>query len=164
MNDKPPAFRRKKNGYFERVEGMTDPVSVSVKRRVNFSEADVMGIAWHGRYLVFFEDASTELGRRCGLSYIDFYQANLRAPIVQLHIDFFQPLLLDEEFTVTASLIWNEGARLNTEYSIIKSDLSIAATGYTVQMFTDGASGEVLIASPELLERCRKRWKAGELK
>jgi acyl-CoA thioesterase FadM len=60
--------------------------------------------------------------------------------------------------------MWNEGARLNTEYSIIKNDVSIAATGYTVQMFTDGASGEVLIASPELLERCRKKWKAGELK
>jgi acyl-CoA thioester hydrolase len=164
MNDKLLAFRRRKNGYFERIEGMPDPVSVSVRRRVNFSEADVMGIAWHGRYLMFFEDASTKLGRRCGLSYADFYNANLRAPIVQLHIDFFHPLLLDEEFTVTASLIWNEGARLNTEYSIIKNDLSTAATGYTVQMFTDGASGEVLIASPELLERCRNRWKSGEFK
>jgi acyl-CoA thioester hydrolase len=164
MNDKIPAFRRRKNGYFERIEGTPEPVSVSVKRRVNFSEADVMGIAWHGRYLIFFEDASTELGRRCGLSYVDFYDANLRAPIVQLHIDFFQPLLLDEEFTIIASLIWSEGARLNTEYSIIKNDLSIAATGYTVQMFTDGKSGEVLIASPELLERCRKKWKSGELK
>jgi len=163
-DQKPPTLRRKKNGYFERFEGMPEPVSVSVKRRVNFSEADVMGIAWHGRYLIFFEDASAELGRRCGLSYIDFYEASIRAPIVQLHIDFFQPLLLDEEFTVTASLMWNEGARLNTEYSIIKNDVSIAATGYTVQMFTDGASGEVLIASPELLERCRKKWKAGELK
>ena len=163
-DQKPATFRRKKNGYFERIEGMPESVSFSVKRRVNISEADVMGIAWHGRYLIFFEDASTELGKRCGLSYMDFYETNLRAPIVQLHIDFFQPLLLDEEFTVTASLIWNEGARLNTEYSIIKNDGSIAATGYTIQMFTDGASGEVLIASPELLERCRKRWKAGDLK
>lgn len=164
IDQKPPTFRRKKNGYFERIEGLPEPVSVSVKRRVNFSEADVLGIAWHGRYLIFFEDASTELGRRCGLSYMDFYEANLRAPIVQLHIDFFQPLLLDEEFTVTASLIWNDGARINTEYSIIKNDGSIAATGYTVQMFTDGVSGEFLIASPQLLEKCRKRWKSGDLK
>jgi acyl-CoA thioester hydrolase len=164
IDHKPPAFRRKKNGYFERVEGTPEPVSVSVKRRVNFSEADVMGIAWHGRYLIFFEDASAALGRRCGLSYLEFYEANLRAPIVQIHIDFFQPLLLDEEFTVTASLIWNEGARLNTEYSILKNDGSTAATGYTVQMFTDGASGEVLIASPELLEKCRKMWRSGEFK
>lgn len=163
-DNEPQTLRRRKDGYFKSVKGMPEPVSVSVKRRVNFSEADVMGIAWHGRYLLYFEEASAELGRRCGLSYLEFYEANLRAPIVQLHIDFFQPLLLDEEFTVTASLIWNEGARLNTEYSILKNDGSTAATGYTVQMFTDGASGEVLIASPELLEKCRKRWGAGELK
>jgi len=163
-DQKPAALRRKKNGYFERVEGMPEPVSVSVKRRVHFSEADVLGIAWHGRYPVFFEDAAAELGRRCGLSYMNFYAANLRAPIVQLHIDFFQPLQLDEEFTVTAALIWNEGARLNTEYSIFKNDGSTAATGYTVQMFTDGLSGEVLITSPELLEKCRKMWRSGELK
>lgn len=165
MNNKNPALlRRRKNGYFERNGEMPAPVPVNLKRRVSFSEADVMGIAWHGRFPVFFEEASAELGRKCGLSYREFYDTNLRAPIVQLHIDYYQPLMLDEEFSVTASLIWNEGARLNTEYSIIKRDGSIAATGYTIQMFTDGSSGEVLIASPELLEKCRKKWKSGELK
>lgn len=156
-------FRRRKNGYFKRVEGAPEPVSVSVSRRIGFSEADVMGIAWHGRFPVFFEEASAELGRKCGLSYKEFYDTNLRAPIVQLHIDYYRSLLLDEKFAVTASLIWNDGARLNTEYSVIKNDGTISATGYTIQMFTDGSTGEVLISSPELLERCRIRWKAGEL-
>lgn len=157
-------LRRRKNGYFERVKGAPEPVSSGITRRVGFSEADVMGISWHGRYPEFFEEASAMLGRKCGLTYKNFYDSNLRAPIVQFHIDYYLPLMLDEEFTVTASLIWNEGARLNTEFSITKQDGSIAATGYTIQMFTDALSGEVIIASPELLERCRKRWMAGELK
>ena len=156
-------FRRRKNGYFERIEGTPEPVSVSVMRRIGFSEADVMGIAWHGRFPVFFEEASAELGRKCGLSYKDFYDTNIRAPIVQFHVDYYRSLMLDEKFAVTASLVWNDGARLNTEYSVIKNDGTISATGYTVQMLTDGSTGEVLIASPELLERCRKKWKAGEL-
>lgn len=165
MNNKDSAlFRRRKNGYFERIEGAPEPVSVSVMRRIGFSEADVMGIAWHGRFPVFFEEASAALGRKCGLSYKDFYDTNLRAPIVQLHIDYYRSLMLDEKFAVTSSLVWNDGARLNTEYSVIKNDGTISATGYTIQMFTDGSTGEVLIASPELLERCRKKWKAGELK
>jgi acyl-CoA thioester hydrolase len=156
-------FRRRRNGYFEKIKGAPEPVSVSVKRRIGFSEADVMGIAWHGRFPVFFEEAAAELGRRCGLSYKDFYDANLRAPIVQIHIDYYRPLMLDEKFSISASLIWNDGARLNTEYAIVKNDGMLSATGYTIQMFTDASTGEVLIASPELLERCRKRWKAGEL-
>ncbi|RLC26715.1 MAG: acyl-CoA thioesterase [Deltaproteobacteria bacterium] len=154
--------RRKKNGYFESIAGMPDPLTVYIKRRVKFSEVDVMGIVWHGRYPEYFEEGSAELGRRYGLSYKNFHEAQLRAPIVQLHIDHFKPLFLDEEFTLKASLIWNEGARLNTEYSLIKDGGDIAATGYTVQMFIDGKSSDVLIASPKILEECRRRWKNGE--
>ena len=40
----------------------------------------------------------------------------------------------------------------------------IAATGYTVQMFTEGKSGKPCMISAELLNICRKRWKAGEFK
>ena len=155
--------RRRKGGYFRQSDGTPAPLVVKVKRRVGFHEADVMGIAWHGRYAAFFEQGSTELGRQCGLSYEDFAEANLRAPIVQLHVDYHLPLALDEEFTVKVSGIWSEGARLNTEFAAIKSDGSIAATAYTVQMLIDAESGETCLTTPELLERCRKRWKAGEM-
>ncbi|MDL1963326.1 MAG: acyl-CoA thioesterase [Deltaproteobacteria bacterium] len=155
-------MRRKKDAYFKSIAGMPEPLTVCIKRRVKFSEADVMGIVWHGRYPEYFEEGSAELGRRYGLSYKDFYEAQLRAPIVQLHIDHFKPLFLDEEFTIKASIIWNEGARLNTEYSLIKEGGDIAASGYIVQMLIDEISGDVLIASPKILEKCRLRWNSGE--
>jgi acyl-CoA thioester hydrolase len=157
-------MRRRKAGYFEPGEGAPPPLVVRVKRRVRFNEADVMGIAWYGRYPAFFEEAFAELGRRCGLSYGDFAEANLRAPVAQFHIDYHRPLALDEEFTVAVSLVWSEGARLNTEYTVTREDGSIAATAYAVQMFTDARSGEACFTSPELLERCRSRWKAGEFR
>jgi len=157
------SVRRRKAGYFQRLEGAPAPLVFKARRRVRFNEADVMGIAWYGRYPAFFEEGFAELGRLCGLSYSDFAEANLRAPIAQLHIDYHRALVLDEEFTVTVSLIWSEGARMNSEYTVTKDDGSIAVTAYIVQMFIDGGSGEILLTSPELLERCRKRWKAGEL-
>lgn len=154
--------RRKRAGYFERDEAAPAPLVVEVKRRVRFNEADVMGIAWYGRYPAFFEEGFAELGRRCGLSYRDFAEARLRAPIAQFHIDYHLPLALDEEFTVAVSLVWCEGARLNTEYTVTRADGSVAATAYSVQMFTDADSGETCLTTPELIERCRRRWKAGE--
>jgi len=157
------AARRKKGNYFQRSEEAPAPLVARVERRVSFNEVDVMGIVWFGRYPVFLEEGSAELGRRCGLSYKDFVDANLAAPIAQLHIDYHQPLVLDELFTVTATLVWSEGARLNTEYSLVKEDGRIAATAYSVQMFIGGLSGEPCLTSPELLERCRERWRAGEL-
>lgn len=153
---------RKKKSYFEKIEGMPEPVVVELKRRASFSEVDVMGVVWHGRYSTYFEEAAAEIGRRCGLSYRDFYEAELRAPIVEFHIDYYKPLFLDEEFTIRAALIWNEGSRMNTEYYLLKQDGSLAASGYTVQLFIDPNSWEVCIVSPGLLEKCRKRWKAGE--
>jgi acyl-CoA thioester hydrolase len=155
-------IRRKKAGYFPHDQGAPAPLVMRTRRRVRFNEADVMGIAWYGRYPVFFEEGFAELGRRCGLSYRECAEANLRAPIAQFHIDYHQPLVLDEEFLITVSLIWSEGAVLKTEYTVAKEDGSIAATAYTVQMFVDGASGETCLTPPEILERCRRRWKAGE--
>lgn len=156
-------LRRKKDGYFKRLEGSPKPLTIRIKRRVKFSEVDLMGIVWYGRYAEFFEEATAELGRLCSLSYEDFYKANIRAPIVQFHIDYYQPFTLDEEFTICASLIWNDAAKLHTEYTLLKHDGSIAATGYTVQMFTDSISGQPFLASPELLENCRNKWKMGEI-
>ena len=123
-----------------------------------------MGIVWFGRYATYFEEGAAELGRRCGLSYTDFREAQLRAPIVQYHVDYLLPLHLDEEFVIACALIWNEGARLNTEYTLLKADGSTAIRGYTIQLFIGAADGQVCMVMPSLLERCRQRWRAGEFK
>jgi len=44
-------------------------------------------------------------------------------------VDYVRPLVLDEEFTISASLIWNEGARLNTEYELTKADGPLRRAG-----------------------------------
>jgi acyl-CoA thioester hydrolase len=156
--------RRARTGYFERVPGAPPPLRHDLRRRVRFNETDPMGIVWYGRYAVYFEEGAAELGRRCGLSYRDFMDAGLRAPVASLHVDYLQPLVLDEEIVIRCSLVWCEGARLNTEYELIKAGGSIAARGHTIQVFTSAATGDVCLVSPPLLERCRSRWRAGEFK
>lgn len=155
------SLRRKKQ-YFERLPNTPGPIMAMVRRRVHFSDADPMGIMWHGRYPLLFEEASEELGRLCGLSYVDYREAGLYAPILTLHIDYYQPLRLDDVFTVSASLVWHEGARLNTEFQVIREDGALATSGYTVQLFTDHLTGQPCMVSPGMLERCRDRWRAGE--
>lgn len=155
-------IRRRQGGYFKTEPGAPGPVSVQVRHRVQFSEVDAMAIAWHGRYLGFFEIASEELGRRIGLSYADYFAADLRAPLVQVHVDFHRPVTLGENAGIRASLIWTEAARLNTEYTVETEKREIAATGYTVQMLTIGETGEPCFVVPPLLARCRERWQQGE--
>jgi len=153
-------MRRKKN-YFPVLPGSPHPLAARVTRRVSFSEVDAMAVAWHGRYAYYFEEAYAELTRKCGLGYEDFFKAGLRAPIVQFHVDYFRSLFLEEEITVEARLIWDEGARINMEYTIYKADGTIAATGYTVQMFIE-ENGAVCLTMPKLFESCRNKWQRGE--
>ena len=154
--------RRKRAQYFKRSDNAPDPIVVETVRRVHFSEVDLMAFVWYGRYPAFFEEGSEALGRVCGLSYKDFFEARLRAPLVEYHVDFFRPLRLDEEFKIRTVLVWDEGARMNTEYYLFKDDGSLAASGYTVQLFIDVDSGEICLTSPDLLLTCRSKWEKGE--
>ncbi len=153
--------RRQKGGYFFASAGAPAPLIVRLKHRVRFSDVDPMAVLWYGRYAQLFEQASEEIGRACGMGYADFIRERLRAPVVQLHVDYFAPVVLGELVTITGKLIWNEAARIDTEYQIHKERGPLAAAGYTVQMFVD-SSGAPLMATPSMLENCRKRWRAGE--
>lgn len=154
---------RRKKQYFQTEPGNPPPLELSVKHRLHFSEVDALSIAWHGHYLRFFELAHTELMRRIGLSYQRYTEERIGAPVAQAHVDYHKPLKLDQEFTVTARLFWNEGARLDTEYEIRLQDNTIAATGYTVQMLIDMNSREPFLTPPPILAKVQERWKNGEI-
>lgn len=153
---------RRKHHYFSREPGRPAPLEFSITRTLRFSEVDALAIAWHGNYLRFFEDAHTELMRRVGLSYERYFGAQLGAPVAQAHVDYHAPLQLDQEFSITARLCWNDGARLDVEYEIRRADGLLAATGYTVQMFVELATRQPCLAPPPLLAECQERWRNGD--
>ena len=153
--------RRRKGGYFKPREGAPEPVVAEVHTRAKFNECDVMGFVWFGHYLRYFEEGSAAAGRSCGLGYKDFFEAGLRTPIVESHVEYLHPLLLDEEFTIRSILHYSEAAVIENEYQIIKADGTLAACGYTVQLFIDNDGGHMSV-SPPLLQDARSRWRAGE--
>ena len=154
-------MRRKKH-YFTRGAGRPAPLELTVERTLRFSEVDALAIAWHGHYLRFFEEVHTELMRKIGLSYERYFAAHLGAPVAQAHVDYHAPLLLDRPFTVTARLFWNDGARLDVEYEIRTAEGTLAATGYTVQMFVELATRQPCLTPPPLLAECQEHWLAGD--
>ncbi|MCF6175208.1 MAG: acyl-CoA thioesterase [Victivallaceae bacterium] len=155
-------MRRRKKKYFECETDAPAAIEVAITRRLQFSEVDALAIAWHGRYMTFFEEAANELGQMIGLTYAAYRDAGVGAPIAQIHVDYHQPLLLDQKFTVTAALIWSEAARLNTEYRIVNELNECVATGYTIQMFYDLTNREPFWLTPDLVQEMKKRWENGE--
>ncbi len=146
--------------YFPDNGDTPEPLVVTVERRVRFEEIDMMGMVWHGRYSSYFEDGRIAFGDRYGLAYQTFIEHRTMAPVVQMHFDYKAPLRFDETFRIITRLHWSEAARLNFSYSLEKDDMTVVATGYTVQLLTD-PDGTVLLLVPGWMMDFRDKWCAG---
>ena len=154
--------RREQFVYFPVAPGSPGSLAAEYGRKVRYEECDPLGMVWHGRYAGFFEDGRAAFGERYGLSYMDMYENNFLAPIVQMHIEFFQPLRFPDEVRIRTELCWTEAARLNFRYRVTGAGGALAAAGYTVQLLT-GRDLQPLLVRPPLLEDFWRRWSADEL-
>lgn len=152
-----------KKNYFKKTEDDPEPLRVIVKRQVRFNEVDMLGIAWHGHYVSFFEDARIELGQRYQMGYMDLYAHGIMAPVKTVHVDFVQPLKFMENITIEGIFHYSGASRLNSEYIIKNSNSKVCATGYCVQMMLT-KEYELFLTQPEYVKRFCDQWKAGKFK
>jgi len=151
-----------KKPYFKRSENDPAPLSKTVTSRVRFQEVDAMGIAWHGHFTSYFEDARVSMGEMYNIGYMDFYNNGILAPIKTLHIDYLHPLRFQEEITIEIKLHYTMSARINNEFIIYNSQGKTAATGFTVQMLLDH-DYQLFMIQPKFYKNFCERWKAGKL-
>lgn len=151
-----------KKPYFKGSENDPAPLSRTVASRVRFQEVDSLGIAWHGHFASYFEDARVAMGDAYHIGYMDFYSNGILAPIKTLHIDYLHPLKFQEEITIEARLHYTEAARINNEFIIRNSQGKTAATGFTVQMLLD-LEYQLFMVQPDFYKHFCEQWKAGAL-
>lgn len=126
--------------------------------KVRFGEVDSMKIVWHGNYLKYFEDAREAFGERYGLGYLDVHKHHVMIPIVKVQCDYKRPLIYGETAIVEAMFVNTEAAKIIFEYKIFrKSDMELAATGSSVQVFLT-PEGDLLLTSPEFFLGWKKHW------
>lgn len=153
--------RSRRDEYFPAEPGAPAPLVHDTTRFVRFEEVDLMGVVWHGRYPSYFEDGRMRHGEQYGVGYLDFINASLRAPVVQMRLDYVAPLKFGDSFTIRTRLHWTDAVKLNYSFEIIKEDGGTAARGCSTQLFID-ADDEVYFVRPPLVERLCERWQAGE--
>jgi acyl-CoA thioester hydrolase len=85
----------------------TPPLRIGpeIRERVRWSDVDIMGIVYYGRYLRFMEAAETEFFRAIGFPY-DVLSERHGVWIARVHLacDYRAPAKLDEEITCRAEL------------------------------------------------------------
>lgn len=135
-------------------------LEASVALRVPFHDADPAGVAWHGNYFRYFDEARCALLGRLGYGYRQMMDSGLLWPIVQAEVKFVRALPFDSHITVVARLAeWDY--RLKIGYEIFDAEKRRVTTGHTVQVAVDASTGEMHIGTPEALrERLRSYLRA----
>lgn len=94
-----------------------------VRERVRWSDVDVMGIVYYGRYLRFMEAAETELFRAIGFPY-DVLADEHGVWIARIHLecDYRAPAKLDDEVVCRAELRKVGGSSMTFTFPIERAD------------------------------------------
>ena len=123
-------------------------LSATVRVRVPFFDLDPAGVAWHGRYFQYFELARCELLELVGYSYEDMMSSGILWPIADTSVRYLQPLVLNQEVTVTAYLREWE-MRIVIDYRIRDDIGSVFTRASTTQVPVDATTLELLLGSPD---------------
>ena len=75
---------------------MTQSGVSEVQVRVNYSEVDAMGVAYHARYLVWLDIARTDHLRQAGMSYKELESTGFRLAVSDLRIRYRQSARYDD--------------------------------------------------------------------
>jgi acyl-CoA thioester hydrolase len=94
-----------------------------VRDRVRWSDVDVMGIVYYGRYLRFMEAAETELFRALGFPYdVLADEHGVWIARIRLECDYRAPAKLDDEIVCRAELRKIGGSSLRFTFPIDRAD------------------------------------------
>ena len=125
---------------------------------VRFSENDPMGVVWHGNYIKYFEDGREAFGLQYNISYMDYFNNSILAPIVKIYCDYKRSLRFGDTAVIETEYEYSESAKLIFNYKIFdkKSEL-LCASGRTIQVFTD-IKGNLILTHPEFFEKWKVTW------
>jgi acyl-CoA thioester hydrolase len=125
-------------------------LQATVTLTVPFHDADPAGVAWHGNYFRYFDEARCALLDRIGYGYRQMMESGLLWPIVQAEVKYVRALPFDSRISVVARLVeWDY--RLKIAYEIFNAVSCRTTTGHTVQVAVDAATGEMHVGAPEVL-------------
>lgn len=128
---------------------MTPIQSITVTVRVRYAETDAMGVAYHGSYLPWFEEARIHLLDEIGIPYRELEERGYRLPVLEARLRYHQPARFDDRLDVTVTWSRAPGVRLHLTYEVRRGAERIC-TGETHHAFIN-AEGRPTRPPPDFL-------------
>lgn len=119
-----------------------------IQVRVRYAETDRMGLLHHANYLVYFEQARTELLRPLGASYKAIEDQGFFLVLTKVEVKYKSPAHYDDVLTIRTTVTRTSPVRLEHKYEVFR-DGTLLAEGATTLACVDRAGK--LQAMPEWL-------------
>ena len=124
---------------------------------VKFSEADPLGIVWHGHYIRYFEDGREAFGKEYGVSYLSFYDKGYVIPVVNVQCDYKKSLRYGDTVKIETEYIPTEAAKMLFKYRLFNLQSGeLVASGSSIQVFLDKDGAILQLATPTFFEEWKK--------
>ena len=116
---------------------------------IPFHDIDPAGVAWHGRYFKYFEQASVALLEDINYSYTQMHASGYLWPVAETKVRYVHPLLLNQVATITACLSEWE-LRLVVDYKIHNEQGVLCTKARTIQVPVSADTHELQFGCPEV--------------
>lgn len=104
--------------------------------RVRYAETDRMGLLHHANYLVYFEQARTELLRDMGASYKDLEDGGYLLVLTKVEVQYRRPARYDDVLTIRTTVARATMVRIDHRYEVLR-DGELIAEGATTLACVD---------------------------
>lgn len=94
-----------------------------IQVRVRYAETDRMGLLHHANYVVYFEQARTELLRACGFTYRDMEDSGHFLVVVDLQIKYKRPAQYDDVVTIRTTVEKVTHVKIVHKYEVFRDGL-----------------------------------------
>ena len=75
------------------------------EQTVYYADTDAYGVAWHGSYIRWMEQARVEFCREIGLDLVELKKNDIVIPVTNLNIRYKASAMLDDKITVETEIV-----------------------------------------------------------
>lgn len=106
--------------------------SGEIQIRVRYAETDRMGLLHHANYLVYFEQARTELLRTLGATYKDMEDQGFFLVVAKMDVKYRSPAHYDDVLTIRTTVTRTSPVRIEHNYEVSRGATLLAEAASTL--------------------------------
>lgn len=127
------------------------------EQTVYYGDTDAYGVAWHGSYVRWMEQARVEFCREIGIDLVELRKKDVAIPVTNMNIRYKASAMLDDRIVVETEITEITPIRVQFSQIIKQKETGNVLTIGTIEVVAVNNQGKIYRRIPEILKNpCEK--------